>query len=682
MDQGLKEEILEQLSGRIEPVKTSKSYNIGLLFVAITMVILPLLYLALISFTSWAVYMYATDWGKENTSHVTRASLFMYLTPIITGSVLVFFMIKPLFARRPKHSGSLEINPNEEPFLFEYIYALCNLVGSPFPKKVAIDCEVNASAGFSNGIFSLLRKGDLTLTIGLPLVEGMPLRSLTGVLAHEFGHFSQGFGMRMTLIIRTVNAWFARVVYERDSWDEGLAKAGEFDIRLTIVVLIAQLFIFLTRKILWLLMMLGHVISCNMLREMEFDADRYEARVAGSSSFKETAEKLLMLNVASQKTYNELQVAWQENKLADQLPKMISENVDEIPEELKKDILKDQLEKKTEFFDTHPCDTERNASAEKENTPGVFSLEIESKVLFKNYENLSKKASLDMYRSLLGKIVKESNLHPVEQLKAERLQKEEGFKALDRFFQGTLHPNIPVTSKSLNHLTAEDLTADFFTREREALCSKAPSIRKKIKNSKNLQDPMLKEHRMEYCKRLNAALSCTEYLIDKLGEEVHLQKVKLHEAMTLMADHVAPMMKLKEKLESLERGLKRLEQNSENENEINQVRTLIKSTYLALQKIKKDLPKEPYPYDFDGSISKFLLPRTPSSEENLEHIFQYSVEFIDKFYSLYYRLLADLTLIAEKVEGCFGLEPLNELDEKEKSPEISEDLTEPVLQSS
>lgn len=52
------------------------------------------------------------------------------------------------------------------------------------------------------------------LTIGLPLVAGLSLQQLAGVLAHEFGHFSQGAGMRLTYIVRSINAWFLRVVYE------------------------------------------------------------------------------------------------------------------------------------------------------------------------------------------------------------------------------------------------------------------------------------------------------------------------------------------------------------------------------------------------------------------------------------------------------------------------------------
>ena len=130
---------------------------------------------------------------------------------------------------------------------------------------------------------------DLVLTIGLPLVAGMDLTMLTGVLAHEFGHFAQGTGMRLTYVIRSINGWFARVVYERDSWDQWLVDAQHTSEHwaISIIVALARLFVWMTRRILWVLMVIGHGVSSFMLRQMEFDADRYEARVSGSDDVRE-----------------------------------------------------------------------------------------------------------------------------------------------------------------------------------------------------------------------------------------------------------------------------------------------------------------------------------------------------------------------------------------------------------
>ena len=137
--------------------------------------------------------------------------------------------------------------------------------------------------------------------------------------------------MRVTYVIRSVNAWFARVVYERDAWDQKLADWSDQSGReLAVVMWACRLLVWLARRVLWALMWAGHFVSCFMLREMEYDADRYEARVAGSATFAQTADRLLVLSLASQGAHSDLVHAWQANRLADDLPGLILENVGEL----------------------------------------------------------------------------------------------------------------------------------------------------------------------------------------------------------------------------------------------------------------------------------------------------------------------------------------------------------------
>ena len=95
------------------------------------------------------------------------------------------------------------------------------------------------------------------------------MRQFAGVLAHEFGHFAQGAGMRLTYVIRRINLWFARVVYERDEWDLKLEQSAKTsDWRMRIVLQMARGCVWLSRRILWALMHAGNAISCFMLRQM------------------------------------------------------------------------------------------------------------------------------------------------------------------------------------------------------------------------------------------------------------------------------------------------------------------------------------------------------------------------------------------------------------------------------
>jgi Zn-dependent protease with chaperone function len=131
------------------------------------------------------------------------------------------------------------------------------------------------------------------------LVAGLTLPQFAGVLAHEFGHFSQGTGMRLGRTIRGVNAWFHRVVYERDGWDEALQRGTQEGGWTGLAYLGAQLMVGLGRKLLFGLMVVGHAVSCFLSRQMELDADQYGARVAGSSTFADTSLRVRVLNAAA-----------------------------------------------------------------------------------------------------------------------------------------------------------------------------------------------------------------------------------------------------------------------------------------------------------------------------------------------------------------------------------------------
>lgn len=217
------QQILASFSGRIKPVSISLGYGIALAWVAILMVLLPLIYVGITGGVAWGWWWYAVNGlalfsGGHHGSYFVKGIMLAYLGLLVIGGVLVIFMFKPLFARPPKGAKPLSLEERREPFLFTFVRRLCEAVGATVPRRIDITCEVNASASFRRGALSLLGN-DLVLTIGLPLVAGQNLRQFTGVLVHEFGHFAQGWAMRANYVIRTVNHWFARVVYQRDAME-------------------------------------------------------------------------------------------------------------------------------------------------------------------------------------------------------------------------------------------------------------------------------------------------------------------------------------------------------------------------------------------------------------------------------------------------------------------------------
>ena len=267
-------EILEAFRGDIPPVRRTAGYRLAILVVTLALLVLPALYLALIAAIAYLLYYHATaNLAVFARLRSTWALVFGYVGPLVVGAILLFFLVKPLFARRSRAARLRTLEFGEEPLLFALVTRVAQAVKAPEPKRIALNCQANASAGFGSGLGVLFGR-DLVLTLGLPLAAGLSVQQLAGVIAHELGHFAQGTGMRLSYVVRSVNAWFWRLVYERDDWDEALVRGCEEGDRLAIFLYLALLCVWLTRGVLWLLMAVGHALSCFMLRQMEYDADR------------------------------------------------------------------------------------------------------------------------------------------------------------------------------------------------------------------------------------------------------------------------------------------------------------------------------------------------------------------------------------------------------------------------
>jgi len=416
-------QIAAAFQGTVPPTRVSIFYQLGLVIVAITMLILPLVYFALIGVAGWCVYWWATH-GTFLFDHVRGrgavGAFLLYVAPLIAGVVVVFFMFKPLLARRAPAAQPLALNPAAEPLLFALVRCVCDAVGAPFPKRIDVDCQLNASAGFRRGLLSFFGN-DLVLTIGMPLVAGMSTRQFAGILAHEFGHFTQGFGMRLTYLIRTINMWFARIAYERDAWDATLEQwaAEAEDGRVAIIVALVRLAVWFSRLILKLLLFIGHGIGCFMLRQMEYDADSYEIKLAGSETFESAAKRLHVLGAALGKSYTELGNGWKASKrLPDNFPAFLMNHEAALSHAAKTELEDTAGLGKTGLFDSHPSDGDRIRQARKAGEPGVFDLDAPATMLFSNFEVLAKQVTHLHYEDDLGLPLAAAKLSPVEAPKA------------------------------------------------------------------------------------------------------------------------------------------------------------------------------------------------------------------------------------------------------------------------
>lgn len=445
ISEALRTQVLGTVTGRIKPVPTTGSYRAGMVLAAIVLLVLVGVYLALVGTIVGASVLHAI----HNTGVVTTASggkrtfgaILIYGLGLVIGPIVALFLIKPLFARRALHGKPRNLKRDAEPLLFEYVDKVCDAVGAPRPHAIRLEVDANAAASFEGGLLGVLGSSRLVLIIGLPLVAGLTLRQFTGVLAHEFGHFSQGAAMRMGFLIRTILMWFARVVYERDVWDYRLEQLSfGADVRFKVLIWSLQLTIWLSRRVLWCLMHVGHAVSCLVSRQQEFDADLHESRLVGWPVVGSTLRRVTELSVAYSMAMDDLHKFWQEEQLPDDLPRLIASNVRQITPAMQERLKKMTKAAKTGWFDTHPSDRDRVRSAKAEGSTGQFLLnglteETPASVLFGNFGPLCRVVSTQFYKQVLGERFEERSVQSVEKLIELRDAEAAAAKSLARYFQ-------------------------------------------------------------------------------------------------------------------------------------------------------------------------------------------------------------------------------------------------------
>lgn len=427
--------VLCSLEGRLRGGGFPIFYHLGLVVVAVAMIVLALVYVALIGAVGYAAYLGAT-YRYEPYQNLYADTLNLMLRGLCaaSGAAMVLFMIKPLLAPVRRGPPSRALKPEEQPILFEFVRRLCALMKAPMPRRIEINCEVNAAAIVRSGFSALLGR-NITLRVGMPLAGALNLRQFTGVLAHEFSHTNQAITMRL---VRSMNVWFARVVYERDAWDEWFFRTiSNPDFRLKKIAQLTVVFDWLTRRVLWVLMTIAHLISCFMARRMEYNADRIAARVVGSRGVVDSLVKHRPLFIAWQRSISDLSHAWVEKRLGDNLPSLINHNFEQMSGELRDKIQADGLRERAGFFSTHPTLRRRLRRLEKMKEPGLLrDEETPARALFRDFDALCRDVSMDVYAATIGPAVVQSTLVPIGELINRREEVSDSYAALHEFCFG------------------------------------------------------------------------------------------------------------------------------------------------------------------------------------------------------------------------------------------------------
>lgn len=394
-------EIDKIFQGKMTPIKSSLSYNAGLFLTLLLTLCIPIIYLiitgSVIYGTGFFIANMSTWFNFQQAAHIKIPLAF---SVIFMGVLLSFFLLRPLIPQSNRNDSDEILDAAEHPDLFYLIQKLSTYMSVPMPCEIRMNHEVNASASLKDGIGSF-KNGQLVLTLGYPLVSGMNTRQLIGVIAHEFGHFSQRYGMAAYCLINTVNFWLQERAYAKYGLALLLSKwrAKYDESYLLVPIFTASAGIWLSQQCLKQLFHMSLYFSQRMSREMEFNADHHECKIVGSDYFSVTSIRIHQLSFAQNKVSDINDHFWNENALLKNMPKAINTLTNNLSKREKETVQGALDLQDSHPWDSHPADNQRINHALTLNEVGIFHIELEAGALFKNYEDLCEKRTLGIYNT-------------------------------------------------------------------------------------------------------------------------------------------------------------------------------------------------------------------------------------------------------------------------------------------
>ncbi len=408
---------IEALKSKIAPTLFPKLYIAGWIFSALGMAFLYCLYILIILFFLSSLYDHLIDNITFIDDIPYGLGVIAYLLPIVICIFFISAMIKPFFAPPTIKKFSIPLSRKREPTLFIFIEKLCQSIGPKPPSEIEIDFSIGATASYKYGVISFL-EDKLTVSIGLPIIGEMTIGEFAGMLSHEFAHFTEKMTTRLYYVITNVNAWFTKVVYTEDIIDNKLSilegTATKLFIRLPITIL--RFFVWLTRKIAYVFLVAGHIISRYYVRQMEFEADKYAVKLTGKEAFESALYKTHIITKAMDGAFQKMKKLKNRNdtSLPNNFVELISAIIKEMSEEEIAHAKTNILHSKTKLFESHPTDKERIDKIKTNMAKGLFQSDRPVATLFSNFDEIVKLASARFYRESLGLRFDQTSLIPTQ----------------------------------------------------------------------------------------------------------------------------------------------------------------------------------------------------------------------------------------------------------------------------
>lgn len=474
-----RKQVMQGLDQSIGEIPKTRAFRTGIFGAALVLTAMFVSYVGILAVLFWLLLNFGaallTLGGQQSMGFFY---LPFYLVGFLTVGAVFLAFLKPMLLKKTGARRLFQLHRKQEPLLFQYVEGICRAVGARAPKRIYVIIESNAAASLSEGPMD----DQTDLLIGLPLVYGLNTRQLAGVLAHEFGHFSHIEGMKLTNMVRSMLDWFVTSAFKRDALDEKIRYLSEHGNALfRLLFKVVRYVVWISRLVLFGLVYVGLFFLSRLMQQMEFDADRYEARLVGSQVFAQTSRRLLRLAFSEHQAIDELDYQKRINQLPDNLPLFIADIEQNLKDEKFREVEEERLNATTDWHDTHPCDRDRIENAARENAAGIYAAELPATDLFTDVDAVSKALTQEFYRAAMGQVT-DSELNDTRQLlQSKQVVRSDSEAALRFVFhQFTLYDSFHLPRPYLGKAMENDQYAADTQRRRTQLLQHAAAYAKLV----------------------------------------------------------------------------------------------------------------------------------------------------------------------------------------------------------
>ncbi len=253
----------------------------------IIILLLPVIYLAVTGIVAYATFFHGLFGLNYNVSSFPIVKVILYILPLISGSLFVLLLLRPLLPLRAKEKVIISNHEYDSTALYQFTSEICTQLCIQKPVETTLTIEPIIVA-HSTGLENLL-KNRLSVTVGLPLLSCLTLNQLSTLIAHTCYLYSNRNSSYIYQALSWLEDVFAKCINGGDGWRSYFLKIEE-NSNTSIVIIFALLGkagVWTSDQLLIALYSITRLLTKNTVISIKNHADKNAINVAGKEIFYE-----------------------------------------------------------------------------------------------------------------------------------------------------------------------------------------------------------------------------------------------------------------------------------------------------------------------------------------------------------------------------------------------------------